>query len=375
VDDGSTDDTEQICISYGNNIRYIHKENGGVATAVNLGIQNMRGEYFAWLSHDDIYYPKKIEKQIEALYEGGDMTAIVHSNYDLLDMGNGKLLHNDLLKLYDEKQLTNSNFAPIFLCIHGCSILVHKSHFTRVGLYSTKLKATQDSVWLFHALRGQRSVFVDDYLFIAREHSERGQRTMSCHEPEYNQMFVDFCEALTETEMVNLCGSVYSFYYRLYELLYASPKAGSCLTFIYNKLREYRTNNIQNEKHLSILKQSLLGTIGYETGKIGIFGSGYRGKAMFKTLTAFDIKPDCFIDNDVNKIGKNVSGLPIIPFQEYIKRKSEYVIIVAIVESDEVLTQLKSAAAPHVFTLRQVDELFYGYAPPYENIAKPEERD
>jgi glycosyltransferase involved in cell wall biosynthesis len=50
VDDGSTDNTAQICLSYGERIRYFRKENGGVATAVNLGIEQMRGEYFSWLS-------------------------------------------------------------------------------------------------------------------------------------------------------------------------------------------------------------------------------------------------------------------------------------------------------------------------------------
>ena len=55
VNDGSQDGgaTDEICRSYGERIRYFRKENGGVATAVNLGIEQMRGEYFSWLSHDD----------------------------------------------------------------------------------------------------------------------------------------------------------------------------------------------------------------------------------------------------------------------------------------------------------------------------------
>ena len=69
VNDGSRDDgaTEQIALSYGDKIRYFSKENGGVSTALNMGIANMKGEYFSWLSHDDMYKPEKIEKQIEAI--------------------------------------------------------------------------------------------------------------------------------------------------------------------------------------------------------------------------------------------------------------------------------------------------------------------
>ena len=67
VNDGSTDNTEKIVKKYVDKIRYFYKENGGVASALNLGIKNMKGEYFSWLSHDDVYYTNKIERQIEEL--------------------------------------------------------------------------------------------------------------------------------------------------------------------------------------------------------------------------------------------------------------------------------------------------------------------
>ena len=48
VNDGSKDDgaTEQICLSYRDKIRYFSKENGGVSSALNLGIKNMNGDFF-----------------------------------------------------------------------------------------------------------------------------------------------------------------------------------------------------------------------------------------------------------------------------------------------------------------------------------------
>lgn len=108
VNDGSNDNgaTEKIALSYGDRIRYIKKENGGVATAVNRGIKEMKGEYFSWLSHDDYYYPQKIEKQIEAIEKSGDKTAIAHSNFDFLNMTTGEKTSVDWLKQYDMQQLT-----------------------------------------------------------------------------------------------------------------------------------------------------------------------------------------------------------------------------------------------------------------------------
>ena len=56
VNDGSTDEgkTREIALSYGDKIRYFEKPNGGVSSALNMGISNMQGQYFSWLSHDDM---------------------------------------------------------------------------------------------------------------------------------------------------------------------------------------------------------------------------------------------------------------------------------------------------------------------------------
>ena len=71
VNDGSTDDgkTAAIATSYGKRIRYVEKENGGVSSALNRGIEEMSGDYFSWLSHDDVYAPTKIERQLAVLRE------------------------------------------------------------------------------------------------------------------------------------------------------------------------------------------------------------------------------------------------------------------------------------------------------------------
>ena len=60
INDGSSDNgkTREVAGKYGDRIRYFEKENGGVPTALNLGIKEMKGDYFSWLSHDDVYFPE-----------------------------------------------------------------------------------------------------------------------------------------------------------------------------------------------------------------------------------------------------------------------------------------------------------------------------
>ena len=57
VDDGSTDDTEVVCRSYGDRIAYLHRDNGGLAAARNTGIAAASGDWFLFLDADDALYP------------------------------------------------------------------------------------------------------------------------------------------------------------------------------------------------------------------------------------------------------------------------------------------------------------------------------
>ncbi len=66
VDDGSTDNTEQLIKEqFGDKIIYLFKTNGGPASARNLGIRVAKGEYIAFLDSDDLWMPEKLEIQID----------------------------------------------------------------------------------------------------------------------------------------------------------------------------------------------------------------------------------------------------------------------------------------------------------------------
>ncbi|WP_448162914.1 glycosyltransferase [Bacillus mobilis] len=72
VDDESTDNSsyivKRIQKNYPNKIKYIYQKNQGVSVARNTGIENANGDYIAFLDSDDLWYPTKIEKQIESMY-------------------------------------------------------------------------------------------------------------------------------------------------------------------------------------------------------------------------------------------------------------------------------------------------------------------
>ena len=62
VDDGSKDDSLQYAKSVDSpKIRVFHQENQGVSVARNVGIENAKGEYIAFLDADDVWHPNYLE--------------------------------------------------------------------------------------------------------------------------------------------------------------------------------------------------------------------------------------------------------------------------------------------------------------------------
>lgn len=72
VDDGSSDGSAEICDEYKNKdsrIRVIHKENGGLSSARNVGIENATGDYVLMVDSDDYMLPNMIEIMLDTMKE------------------------------------------------------------------------------------------------------------------------------------------------------------------------------------------------------------------------------------------------------------------------------------------------------------------
>lgn len=72
VDDGSPDSCGRICDDYAQRdarVRVIHKENGGLSSARNAGIDVARGEYFGFVDSDDWVVPQTYEWLLDMVQE------------------------------------------------------------------------------------------------------------------------------------------------------------------------------------------------------------------------------------------------------------------------------------------------------------------
>lgn len=149
VNDGSVDSTDAIARSYGARIRYFSKTNGGVSSALNVAISNMKGQYFSWLSHDDVYYHEKIEKQISFVTKSENRT-VVYSGSDLIDR-KGNVIKQGMGTKSFEKPLVFQLLHDRF--IGGCSLLIPKLAFDEVGMFDEELKAIQDYDMWFRMIK------------------------------------------------------------------------------------------------------------------------------------------------------------------------------------------------------------------------------
>lgn len=67
VDDGSRDETAEVCARYGGAVTCVRQENAGASTARNTGIRASGGYWLAFLDADDSWLPMKLEQQLAAL--------------------------------------------------------------------------------------------------------------------------------------------------------------------------------------------------------------------------------------------------------------------------------------------------------------------
>ena len=211
INDGSNDGgkTDRICKSYGKKIRYFKKENGGVSSALNMGIEKMEGEYFSWLSHDDIYYPEKIEKQIEYLSKHYDSKKILFCDYEII---NEKGKHIEFVK-FDHKMLEEKpEYALLRGCINGITLLIPKSAFDKYGKFDEILKCIQDYDMWRRFIKSYKFEHIPVIITKTRIHPQQDSNKNPNVVREGNAIWIKIMEDFSIEDKRKLENTEYNFY-------------------------------------------------------------------------------------------------------------------------------------------------------------------
>ena len=171
IDDGSTA-YQELLEPYDRHIRYIRKENGGTATALNTGIQHATGKYFTWLSSDDLYAPTKLSKQKE--FMENKQADICYTSAGLI--GETHTIQKDLF----QKQFTNERQFLKELSqrciIHGNAVMMDMDIFSKIGVFNEQFRYTHDyEMWLRAGLQ-YHLYHINENLVHYRIHENMGSR-------------------------------------------------------------------------------------------------------------------------------------------------------------------------------------------------------
>lgn len=233
VNDGSADNTDKIARSYGEKIVYLKKENGGVSTALNLALEKMTGDYFSWLSHDDRYYPQKIEREMRFLEENGflDKRIIPYSDYDLMDENSQVYL----VAVKEHDELTaKPEYSLLHGAINGLTLLIPRQAFTECGNFRTDLRCVQDYVlWGDMMFAGYKFLHIPEVLVTTRLHRMQQGNTSPVMVSEGEELWINLVKQTDKETRERLEGSEYVFMRKMYEFMKTMP---------YPKATEYVEN-------------------------------------------------------------------------------------------------------------------------------------
>jgi glycosyltransferase involved in cell wall biosynthesis len=169
VDDGSTDDTEEVLQPYMDRIQYYRKENGGKSSALNVALTKTTADLI-WICDDDDIADKEGHKILKEALDANPNADLVCGKYELLIEENGqvrtaapatrKLPNEDNLHLCFLQVMFSLQFA----------MLVKRSLYENVGPFNEKLLRAQDYEMTLRLTRAGQGIYIPKTIFYQRQH-------------------------------------------------------------------------------------------------------------------------------------------------------------------------------------------------------------
>lgn len=138
INDGSSENIDDIINKFKPRIRVIKKTNGGPASARNLGIKIAKGKYIAFLDSDDLWLPEKLEKQINFM----EKTKYVwsHHSYQMFWENSKKS------RVVDTSKYSGNVYRDTYISfkIQTSTVVIRKSILIENNIYFPNMRYGQD---------------------------------------------------------------------------------------------------------------------------------------------------------------------------------------------------------------------------------------
>ncbi|MDP9201090.1 MAG: glycosyltransferase [Gemmatimonadota bacterium] len=209
VDDGSTDNTEEVLKSYVEKgfVRYIRQNKQGPGSARNVGIRSATGDYIAFLDADDALTENSLGARV-ALLQAFPQMSFVFSDYFHQDQESSDVVAVLKKERFLEKfaglasntsngrLFSSASFDDVFdipFFAHANTVLVRRATLDKVGLFRTDIVTGEDTdMWLRLAKNG-----VIGYVDAPLAYYKRFRGTLTTKDPlKYGEDRLRFLDVL-----------------------------------------------------------------------------------------------------------------------------------------------------------------------------------
>ena len=277
IDGNSDDGTVDVIKRYDHYLSYwVSEDDNGIYDAMNKGIRRATGDYIAFLNSDDFYEDGELSRVLAEIKVHGEPYILY---------GNAHMVYED--GTVNEWTLSDDNIDSL---IYGMVIL-HPSTFCKkilfdeIGLFNTGYKIAADYDWLLHVYleKGRRSFIHSDSFSTYFNQGGISNRDYMLSQEEAVKISLKYAKQynypeekireLKERISDNISAAVFD--------RYDEPK---------KKLREYLTK---------------------DNRKIWVFGAGKAFSPCKKYLESIGLTINGILDNDENKVGTVIEGVPV----------------------------------------------------------------
>lgn len=175
VNDGSPDSTEEIALDWckkDSRFIYFKKENGGLSSARNAGLQLSKGDYIQFLDSDDLLAPDKLFFSVK-LFDVDTTLDVVITDYNMLDIKNSQIkppIYNISNVHFNFDTIVNQWDIDFTIPIH-CA-LFKKSSMGNLQ-FNEILKAKEDWLfWIQFFKKSDNVTFINQQLVSYRLHEK-----------------------------------------------------------------------------------------------------------------------------------------------------------------------------------------------------------
>lgn len=181
INDGSMDATESIIKDFmreGYPVTYHHQSNKGLGASRNRALELSKGEYIAFLDHDDVWFPEKLKKQVSVLDQRSEIDFVYTNFYNM---------KNDRLSLELQGRQPEGFVFDRFLCHYPVGLLTVIARKKAIDNldhpFDRNLKLLEELDLFMRLLYRSQAAYLPEPLAMYRIHSTMSSKILMTQYP------------------------------------------------------------------------------------------------------------------------------------------------------------------------------------------------